>query len=319
MLDVIGENYRASELLDARKANPARKIIGTEYRTWFEGLACLCVITPISRGNFFGRASIISERRTQWPAVGAKAGLLDRTGEPRPLAFQRQSWWDSKPMVCLARDGENQGAGNQAVKSQKFAPRFADWSPADSSPHPEKIEIYSNCDEVELFLNGVSLGSQKRPADDAPRLWTVTYAPGELKASARNAGKEVATQVLQTAGPGSKIVLETDRNTLAPDWDDIGYVRATVVDSHGVRVPSAADEITFSTSGPGAVVAVDSGDLTSHEPFQVSQRKAFEGTCVALVRATSSTGSITVTATAPGLTAGAVKIDAVGADAMDSR
>jgi beta-galactosidase len=219
----------------------------------------------------------------------------------------------------MARDGGSQATGNQAGEPQKFALRYSDWSPADSSPHQEKVEVYSNCDEVELFLNGASLGTQQRPADDAPRLWTVTYAPGTLKASARNGGKEVATQVLQTAGPGSKILLETDCNNLAPDWDDICYVRATVVDSNGVRVPSATDELTFSTSGPGAIAAVDSGDLTSHEPFQVSQRKAFEGTCVAIVRATAAAGPITVTATAPGLTAGAVTINAVGADGIDSR
>jgi beta-galactosidase len=171
---------------------------------------------------------------------------------------------------------------------------------------------------VELFLNGTSLGAQKRPADDSPRLWTITYAPGTLKASARNGGKEVATQVLQTAGMGSKIVLEADRNNLAPDWDDVCYVRATVVDSNGVRVPSAANEITFSTSSPGMIAAVDSGDLTSHEPFQVSQRKAFEGSCIAIVRATAAR-PITVTATAAGLTAGAVTINIVGAAGIDSR
>ncbi len=318
MLDVIGENYRASELLDARKANPVRKIVGTEFG---HGLKDWIVMRdhPDFSGEFLWTGIDYLGEAHKWPAVGAKDGLLDRTGEPRPLAFQRQSWWDGKPMVCIVRDGGNQGTGNQAGEPQKFALRSSDWSPANSSPHEEKVEVYSNCDEVELFLNGTSLGSQQRPADDAPRLWTVTYAPGTLKASARNGGKEVATQVLQTAGLGSKILLETDRNNLAPDWDDICYVRATVVDSNGVRVPSAADEINFSTSGPGVIAAVDSGDLASHEPFQVSQRKAFQGTCVAIVRATAAAGPIAITATAPGLTAGAVTINAVGADGIGSR
>jgi beta-galactosidase len=166
---------------------------------------------------------------------------------------------------------------------------------------------------VELFLNGTSLGSQQRPADDSPRLWTIPFAPGTLKASAKNGGQEVATQVLQTAGPAAKIQLETDRDNLAPDWDDICYVRATEVDANNVPVPSAADEISFSASGPGAIAAVDSGDMGSHEPFQASQRQAFEGTCVAVVRATAATGQITITATAPGLTTGSVTINAAAA------
>jgi beta-galactosidase len=312
MLDVIGENYRASELLDARKANPARKIVGTEFghdlKDWL-----VMRDNPDFSGEFLWTGVDYLGESHLWPAVGSKDGLLDRTDAPRPLAFQRQSWWDDKPMVCMARDLGSEATGNQAGEPQKFARRASDWTPDNTSPHDEKVEVYSNCEEVELFLNGTSLGSQQRPADDSPRLWTIPFAPGTLKASAKNGGQEVATQVLQTAGPAAKIQLETDRDNLAPDWDDICYVRATEVDANNVPVPSAADEISFSASGPGAIAAVDSGDMGSHEPFQASQRQAFEGTCVAVVRATAATGQITITATAPGLTTGSVTINAAAA------
>jgi beta-galactosidase len=212
-------------------------------------------------------------------------------------------------MVCMARDEGQEATGNQVGEPQKFARRSSDWSPANTGA--QTVEVYSNCDDVELFLNDRSLGSQPKPADDAPRIWKIPFEAGTLKASAKNGGQEVATQVLQTAGAAAKILLETDRANLSPDWDDVSYVRATVVDANNVPVPSATDLITFSVSGPGAVAAVDSADMGSHEPFQASERHAYGGTCIAIIRATAATGQIQVNAKASGLADGLVTINAM--------
>jgi len=308
MLDVIGENYRYNELQAAHESKPDRKIIGTEYghdlKDWI-----VMRDDPAFSGEFLWTGVDYLGEAHQWPAVGSKDGLLDRTDAPRPLAFQRESWWGDKPMVCMARDEGQEATGNQVGEPQKFARRSSDWSPANTGA--QTVEVYSNCDDVELFLNDRSLGSQPRPADDAPRLWKIPFEAGTLKASAKNGGQEVATQVLQTAGAAAKILLETDRANLSPDWDDVSYVRATVVDANNVPVPSATDLITFSVSGPGAVAAVDSGDMASHEPFQASERHAYGGTCIAIIRATAATGQIQVNAKATGLADGLVTINAV--------
>jgi beta-galactosidase len=94
---------------------------------------------------------------------------------------------------------------------------------------------------------------------------------------------------------------------LRREWDDVAFVTATVVDGDGVPVPNADPRIAFKVNGPGAIVAVDNADNASHEPFQASERKAFQGWCIAILRATG-TGPITVSASAPGLAGSSVVI-----------
>jgi beta-galactosidase len=161
-----------------------------------------------------------------------------------------------------------------------------------------------------LFLNGKSLGAKTINADASPRNWQVTFAPGELKAVARNNGKIVVTSELRTAGNPKKIVLSTDATKLSPGWDNVAFVRARIVDAKGVEIPRADDLISFNISGPGVIAAVDSADNSSHEPFQAAERRAFQGGCVAFVKAAGAPGKIVLTATAPGLTAGSIAIKA---------
>ena len=187
---------------------------------------------------------------------------------------------------------------------------FSDWTPANRSPHDEDVEVYSNCQEVELFLNGHSLGAQQLHADASPRVWTVKYARGTLKAVARDGGRVVATDELRTAGPPARIRLTADGDRLGDDWNDVAFVRAAVVDRHGVVVPSAADLISFKLAGPGVIAAVDNADNATHEPFQSDRRRAFHGECVAYVKASAPAGKIIVTASAPGLKAGTIAIEA---------
>ncbi len=137
------------------------------------------------------------------------------------------------------------------------------------------------------------------------------FEPGTLKAVGTNGGRAVATHELKTAGQPARIVLAADRMQLAPVWDDVVYVTATVVDANGVLVPTASDLITFKLTGPGRIAAVDSGDNASHEPFQATERRAYQGRCFALLKATASTGPLTLVAAAPGLANGTVMINTV--------
>ena len=93
-------------------------------------------------------------------------------------------------------------------------------------------------------------------------------------------------------------------------WDDVAYVTATVVDADGVLVPSASDLITFKVSGPGFITAVENGDNASHEPFQASQRKAYQGRCFALVKVSARSGRVTITASASGLGGASIAMSA---------
>jgi beta-galactosidase len=317
LLDVIGTNYRDSELLAAQRAKPGRKIIGTEQRqdrqTW------LALRDHPSHSGQFLWAGIdyLGESRS-WPRIGYAGGLLDRTGEIKPMALERESWWGEKPMVRIVRRAaandvmpEDPGWGGEERFTQV---QFADWSPRRPEPHDENVEVYSNCDEVELFLNGKSLGTKPINADASARNWKVVpFEPGVIKAVARNKGQSVATEELRTAGKPVKIglTLETMNpgNVLTPTWDDVAFVTARVVDENGVTVPTAKDLISFGITGPGVIAAVDNADNASTEPFQASQRRAYQGRCVAFVKAAVPAGRITISASAPGLESGKISLE----------
>jgi beta-galactosidase len=179
--------------------------------------------------------------------------------------------------------------------------QFSDWSPANREPHDETVEAYSNCDQVELFLNGKSLGAKPKPTDASPRVWVVPFVPGKLEAVGTNQGIKIIHHELRTAEQPVQIVLTADRPQLTSTWDDVVCVTATVVDADGTVVPTANQAIDFSADGLGAIVAVDSADNESHESFQASLRRAYQGRCVAYVKAAGNSGEVRVRAQSRGL------------------
>lgn len=317
LLDVIGTNYRDNELLAAHRQNAARKIIGTENHH-DRGAWLYVRDNPPYAGQFLWSGIDYLGESRRWPFVSAGSGLLDRTGAPKPLAAERQSWWSAQPMVFITRriassasspsDPGFEPAQQDVLRRPQAV--LADWTPANSAPHEENVEIYSNCREVELFLNGKSLGSKTLPADASPRNWRVAFAPGTLKAVARNGRAIVATCQLRTAGKPAKIVLTAGAAKLPADWGDVCRVSAAVTDRHGEPVPTVGDLITFQISGPGLLAATDSADHSDHESFQSSERRAFQGRCVAFVKAVAPSGKIILTASAPGLAPGSISLRA---------
>ncbi len=207
-------------------------------------------------------------------------------------------------MVHIVRRESNGGTG-QLV---------SDWTPVEMEAYDEAVvDVYSNCDEVELFLNGKSLGVKEHPADDAARSWKFTFEKGNIKAVGKNKGKVAATQELQTAGAPAKIVLHADKMNLAEDWDDVSFVTASVTDANGIVCPGAENVIDFKITGPGIIAAVDNGNIASHESYRGSQRKAFRGTCIAIIKATATNGKITVQASAAGLAKADLSLDIIPA------
>ena len=315
LLDVIGTNYRDAELLAAWRAKPGRKIIGTEQQhnvqTWLA-----LRDNPQHAGQFLWTGVDYLGESRSWPTVSSGAGLVDRTGAIKPMGRERQSWWSAQPMVAIARRiAPTQFAQGDPgfVPLNRRQVQFADWSPRNREPHDENVEVYSNCESVELFLNGQSLGARPLNADAAPRVWKVAFAPGALVAIAKNQGAVVAKKELHTAGPAARIVLTADRAQLTPAFDDVVRVTASVVDASLVPVPTADEVVTFAVTGPGLVAATDSADNASHESFQANARHAFRGSCVAFIRATATTGRIELTASAPGLASATVLLDAAPA------
>jgi beta-galactosidase len=307
LLDVVGTNYRDSELLAAHTAKPTRKIVGTENAKDIKAWSYVRD-NPQYSGHFvWAGADYLGESR-HWPEIYRPTGLLDITDEPRPVAFQTQSWWTTQPMVYIARDGGTEPTGNPPGEPQSRPVQYHDWTPADSKSHDETLLVYSNCQSVELFQNDKSLGSQSRPADDSPRKWIVPFSPGTLHGFARNDGKTVAEDELRTASAPAKVVLTTDEPTVDCNWDSLAFVRATIVDGNGVRVPSAADAVTFSASDPGYIVATESANRADHDSFNSPVRHAYAGECVAIVKARAPR-RMSITARSPTLGSASVVLN----------
>jgi len=311
LLDVVGQNYREQEILAAHAQKPSCKILGTENTHDRKQWVAMRDHAPYAGQFLWTGVDYLGETKV-WPSVGHGSGLLDRTGEAKPLAYERQSWWSEVPMVRIVRRvaptdlmPTDPGYGTEEKHTQVL---FADWTPRNSAPHDENVEVYSNSKGVELFLNGKSLGSKPLNDDASPCVWKVPFAPGRLKAVARNDGKIVATDELRTAGKTAKIILATGGGKLTPDWDAVARVTATIVDKNGMLVPDADDLITFKISGPGVIAAVDNGGNASHEPFQAGERHALQGRCVAFIKATGGSGKIILTASAPSLSSGSAVI-----------
>ncbi|WP_460550751.1 glycoside hydrolase family 2 protein [Ferruginibacter profundus] len=298
-MDVVGQNYRENELVAAHEKNPNWKVIGTENR--LEQAAWIPLRDkPYMAGQFLW-TGIDYLGEADWPEVAHGSGLLDKTGGIRDVGYQRQSWWSEKPMVYVMRKEGNAGAGAWV----------SDWSPTDIDTYDEaKIQVFSNCDEVELFLNGTSVGVQPRPADNAsPRNWSINFHKGTLKAVAKNAGKVVAEQELTTTGNPAKIVLTTERNTIANNWDDVVYVTATVTDENGLPCLNAINKIKFTAEGAGVIAAVDNADLSGSENYLSKERWAFKGKCIAIIKANADMGAIKITASSDELKSAAVTIN----------
>jgi beta-galactosidase len=343
LLDVVGQNYRENEILKAHADKPTRKIIGTENahdRNQWVAMRD----HPEYSGQFLWSGIDYLGEAGRWPSIGAGSGLLLTTSLPRARAFERQSWWadpTTAPMVRIARRVQAAHRGpidpgyasptsnNQAATTAPNTPldpttRFGqplllDWTPKDLSPHTENIEVYTNADEVEIFLNDKSLGTQQRHPDASPITYQVPFAPGTLKAVARTNGKVIAEDELRTAGKPAHLLLSTGLTAaqltnhphpettpaLTPDWNDIAYITATLVDANSTVIPDSNTVIHFASTGPGKIIAVDNGNLLDHDPFQPptpeKDRKLYEGHAIAILRATAPSGNITITANADGL------------------
>ncbi|MGA1981207.1 MAG: glycoside hydrolase family 2 TIM barrel-domain containing protein [Acidobacteriaceae bacterium] len=344
LLDVIGQNYREQEILAAHAQKPTRKIIGTE-NTHDRNQWVAMRDHPEYSGQFlWSGIDYLGESRV-WPTIGSGSGLLLSTALPHGRAFERQSWWSTTPMVAMVRrvsitrptpvdpgyanatsvdqsaapatpgaaaqPGATRPAAPPPDPSVRFSePLLADWTPKDLAPHTENVEVYTNAEEVELFLNGKSLGTQKLHPDASAITYAIPFEPGTLKAVARSDGKIVATEELKTAGKPARLVFTADKPAapLTPDWNDARYVTATLVDDAGTRIPDSTTVIHFAVSGPASIIAVDNGNMMDHESFQATERKVYLGNALAILRAIGSSGKVTVTATADGIPAASLTL-----------
>ncbi|HEX9215541.1 MAG TPA: DUF4982 domain-containing protein, partial [Gemmatimonadales bacterium] len=212
----------------------------------------------------------------EWPARSSYFGVADLAGFPKDPFYLYQSVWTEQPMLHLL-------------------PHW-NWTPGESID----VWAYTNADEVELFLNGKSLGVKRKPEPVSHLMWRVAYAPGTLRAVARKSGRVWVTAEVKTAGAPARVALVPDRARIRADGEDLSFVTVRVEDRAGVEVPTAEPLIRFRVSGPARIVGVDNGDQISHTSFQAKQVRLFNGRAVVIIRSNGRPGTATLTAEADG-------------------
>jgi len=229
----------------------------------------------------------------KWPCISSHFGILDTCGFAKDTAYYYKAWWGAEPVLHI----------------------LPHWNWAGKEGQEIEVWAYCNQESIELFLNGMSLGSQA-VKKNGHLVWKVKYAAGTLEARASKGGRVVLTDKRETAGPASKIVAAADRAKIAADGQDLAVINVMVVDAQARPVPLADNMVSFAVSGPGSVIGVGNGDPSCHEPDKASQRSAFNGLCMAIVQSKrGEPGAVTVTVASAGLQ-GTTVVMASGAAAL---
>ncbi len=221
-----------------------------------------------------------------WPSVGSYFGIYDQCGFPKTAAYIHQAAWiDDRPIL-------------------KVQPHW-NWAGKEGQEIP--VMVLSNADTVRLSLDGKDLGSQ--PVDRLMgNTWKVAYAPGRLEAVATKGGQEVARDVVETTGAPAALRLVPERSTAAGDGRDTLPVTVEVVDAQGRVVPTAGPKATFTVAGPARIAGIGNGDPTCHEPEQDAEHSLFNGLAQVILTTAPGSGTVRLTATAPGLAPASTEI-----------
>jgi beta-galactosidase len=208
-----------------------------------------------------------------WPSISSQFGIVDTCGFPKDDYFYYKAWWGEETMLHL----------------------FPHWNWDERFGEPIPVWVHSNADEVELFLNGKSQGSQKvQPLTHLE--WKVKYEPGVIEARGSKGGKVVVTEKRETTGGPESIKLTADRTEIDANGEDIAILRVEVLDKDGRLVPTAGNMISFKVTGAGALIGVGNGDPNCQESDKEPKRSLFNGLAQVIVQATKNPGTIEIEA-----------------------
>jgi len=244
----------------------------------------------------------------RWPSRGASSGVIDMAGFEKDSYYFYQSQWTDDPMIHV----------------------FPNWNWEGKEGEVIPVLAYSNCEAIELFVNGKSFGEQKlefpRPGNsgswntyDTPPIngttsdlhvkWTVPYEPGTIKAVGKIGGEVVYTTEIKTAGKPAGLRVKTDKNNMNSNGDDIVHLEVEVVDKDGIMVPDADNAIFFKVTGPAKLIGVENGNQRDLTKPQSLEKQAYLGLILGYLQSTDITGKVDVEVSSPGLKSTKVSIN----------
>ncbi|MGL2963084.1 beta-galactosidase GalA [Flavobacterium sp. RSB2_4_14] len=227
----------------------------------------------------------------KWPNISSHFGILDVCGFPKNIYYYYKSWWTNEDILHISPH----------------------WNWPEKLGKPIDIWVNSNADEVELFLNGKSLG-KKTMERNSHLQWNVNYEPGTLEAIGYKKGKKITSKV-ETTGQAYNVLLSPDKTILTADGKDATVINISITDDKGREVPISDNLVKFYISGDAKIIGVGNGDPSSHEPDKCSddawQRSVFNGKCQVIIQAGKTTGEVKFEAKSNGLQTGSVVLKLV--------
>ncbi|MBD3750748.1 MAG: glycosyl hydrolase 53 family protein [Sphingobacteriales bacterium] len=320
VIPVRGFNYRQFAVADYHQDHPNQPIIGTEMgstvttrgiyekdtvnayvpdqditapwwaskaETWWK----LAAVNPYWIGGFVWTGFDYRGEPTpyQWPNINSHFGMMDVCGFPKNIYYYYQSWWTDKDVLHISPH----------------------WNWPGKEGQPIEVWVNSNADNVELFLNGKSLGKKEMPRNSHLN-WRVNYEPGTLSAIAYKKGRKLEAKV-ETTGAPVEVVVTPYKTTMLADGKDVSILNISAIDKEGREVPTANNLITFKVSGDAKIIGVGNGDPSAHEPDQfkdgeVWQRHLFNGKAQVILQAGTLIDKIKFEASSEGLYPGSTDI-----------
>ncbi|KRA78000.1 MULTISPECIES: glycoside hydrolase family 2 TIM barrel-domain containing protein [unclassified Roseateles] len=304
LFDVAGYNYQEARYAADHAKFPKRVIYGSEnrhdYRAW-----AIVRDTPYISAQFLWTGFDYLGEAGRWPLRAADFGLFDLAGFMKPRGAFRASLWSNKPVVYLAaatasatQIASQSGQGTPLLDQQKRAKVTEHWN----WPVGESIVVsaYANTPEVQLWLNGKLVSTQKAAdAVEGILSWTLPFEAGELKAVGLKDGRAVAEFKLETAGPAARVELKR----VATGKDGVEQIAFFVVDAQGRRVPDAAQKLRFEPVGPVEILGIGNGNLADVDDPRDAEHAVHEGRGLAVLRRTDHNTPARLRVSAPGLSA----------------
>ena len=327
-LDVVGFNYIVQNDVDNRKkAHPDWKIVGTEETTgcgtrgwYFNTPDYPGRMVSMNRDTTHHHVENVIERGWQFyadrpwaaglfywtgfdyrgeanplvfPAHDSEFGILDYCGFWKDEAWYLKSWWTNEPTLHI----------------------FPHWNLQGHEGETIELWAYSNCDEVELIVNGKKLGRQTMPKNGHLK-WNAVYQPGRVTAYGYKNGKRILTETIETTKPAAKTVLKADRSQIAADGRDLAVITIEVQDQKGRVVPDACPVLTFTLTGNGRILGAGNGDPSYpglDHPDAMDCRQftipAFNGLAQLLIQSTDDAGTLQLTCTSEGLSTSTLQLN----------
>lgn len=327
-LDVCGYNYglyRRNYYLEGHQNNAKRIMFGSEsfppeaFDYWMAVKDHPWIIGDFvwTAWDYMGESGIgwfnWPQLQSYYPWHLAYTGDFDVCGWRRPQSYYREALWKKDELSLFVKPPEpsfpmdlNHGQWSK----WHWKDVVASWNWNGHEGKSLEVYVYSSCKEVELFLNGKSLG--KKETNRSTRFmaaWDVPYQSGELKAVGYDGKEEVAKSILKTAGQPVHIHVIADRHKIIANGEDLSYITVELTDEKGIRNPMAENMLHFKISGPGVIAGIGNANPVDTESYQAPQHKAWRGRCMVIIKSERTAGNITLTVSSDGLSSSSIKIE----------